>query len=109
MGRRFPCFFSCHPRESNLTKSFQYVQDIFTIRPIAIKYQNGIAASEVFRCDRRRAALRTRRAQAAGGSACAFPPDSGFGGGTGFQTFRSPPARRETEFSRQVISGGRTP
>src|SRR6266581_2109141 len=67
-----------HLRESNLTESFQYVQDIFTIRSIAIKYQNGIAASEVFRCDRRRAALRTRRAQAAGGSACAFPPDSGF-------------------------------
>src|SRR5258707_1081751 len=34
---------------------------------------------------------------------------SGFGGGTGFQAFRSPPAQRETEFSRQVVSGGRAP
>jgi hypothetical protein len=39
-----------HFPESNLTESVQYVQDIFTIRPIAIKYQNGIAASEIFPC-----------------------------------------------------------
>src|SRR6266849_8521303 len=89
-----------HVHESNLTESFQCVQDIFTIRPIAIKYQNGIAASEIFRCDRRGAALRARRAQAARGPARAFAPDSGFGGGSRLQAFRTPSARREIECSR---------
>src|SRR5260370_9227036 len=92
-----------HVRGSNLTEIFQYVQDIFTIRPIAIKYQNGIAASEIFRCDRRGAALRARFAEAARGSACAFPPDSGFGEGTRLQPIRAPPARCEIECSRQTI------
>ena len=36
-GLWFLLFFF-HFRESNLTESVQYVQDIFTIRPIAIKY-----------------------------------------------------------------------
>src|SRR5580693_4679920 len=90
----------------NVITVVRYVQDILTIRPIAIKYQDGIAASEIFHCDRRGAALRARLAEAARGSARAFPPDSGFGGGTRLQTIRTPPARREVECSRQAIPAG---
>src|SRR5580692_5316879 len=93
----------------NVITVVRYVQDILTIRPIAIEYRNGIAASEIFRCDRRGAALRARLAEAARGSARAFPPDSGFGGGTRLQIIRTPPARREIDCSRQAISGGCTP
>src|SRR5580700_1868235 len=93
----------------NVITVVRYVQDIFTIRLIAIKYQNGIATSEIFRCDRRRAALRARLAEAARGSARAFPTDSGFGGGTRLQTIRTPAARREIECSRQAIPGGCAP
>src|SRR5260370_21673999 len=94
-----------HVRGFNLTEIFQYVQDIFTIRPIAIEYQNGIAASEIFRCDRRGAALWARLAEAARGSTRAFPTDSGFGEGTRLQPIRAPPARSEIECSRQAIPG----
>jgi hypothetical protein len=61
-----------------------------------------------FRSDRRGAALRARRAQAARGSAGALPPDSGFGGGTRLQTFRTPSAWSEIRRRRQAIPGGCT-
>src|SRR5712692_9863987 len=82
---------------SDLAERLSYVQDTFTIRPIAIRYQNGIASSEIFRGGRRGAALRARRPQAARGSARALPTDSGFGGRTRLQAVRTPVARREIE------------
>src|SRR5262249_8663903 len=62
-----------------LTLLYRYVQDIFTIRSIAVRYQYGTAASEIFRGGRRGAALWARRAAAARSTAGALPPDSGFG------------------------------
>jgi hypothetical protein len=50
-----------------LKGSRQYVQDIFTIRPIAKKYQNGIAAPTLFRGDWRGIAF-CRIASTAGGT-----------------------------------------
>src|SRR5580704_9336228 len=88
---------------SNMAKTIQWFQDIFTIRLIAIKYQNGVAASAVFRGSRRGAALRACGAQTARRSAGAIPPDSRFGGRTGLQTFRPPAARREVECGWQAI------
>jgi hypothetical protein len=40
---------TCQLAEFSVKWSYQYVQEIFTIRPIAIKYQNGIATSALFR------------------------------------------------------------
>src|SRR6478672_1528889 len=93
----------------NVTTVTRYVKDIFTIRPIAIKYQNGIAASEIFRGGRRGTALQACGEKAARSAARPFPPDSGFGGGTRLQTIRTPPARREIERGRQAIPGGCAP
>ena len=91
------------PQTEFCARSHSYVQDIFTIRPIAIKYRNGVAAPAIFCGGRRGAALRARVAQIASGSAGAFATDSGFGGGSRLQTFRSSSARREVECSRQAI------
>src|ERR1700722_3947943 len=93
----------------NVPTVIRYVQDTFTIRLIAIKYQNGIAASEIFRDGRRGTALPACGKKAARSSARAFPPDSGFGGGTRLQTIRTPTARREVECSRQAVPGGCAP
>src|SRR4029077_12951008 len=92
--------------EANLIESCSDVQDIFTIGPIAIKYRNGVAASEIFRGGRRGPTLRPRGAQAPRGSARAVPPGSGSGGGTRLQIVRTPPARREVEYGRQAVPGG---
>jgi hypothetical protein len=73
-GKSWPLLAVFPQRESNLTSSVPCVQDIFTIRPIAIKYRNGVAASEVFRGSRRGAALRACCAPTSRGAACAFPP-----------------------------------
>jgi hypothetical protein len=54
-------------RGINVKGSPQYVQDIFTIRPIAKKYQNGIAAPTLFRGDWRGIAF-CRIASTAGGT-----------------------------------------
>jgi hypothetical protein len=40
---------TCQLAEFSVKWSYQYVQEIFTIRPIAIKYQNGIATFALFR------------------------------------------------------------
>src|SRR5260370_15924342 len=93
-----------HVRGITLKLSHSYVQDIFTIRPIAIKYRYGVAAPEIFRGGRRGAALRACIAQIASGSAGAFPTDPGFGRRSWFQTFRSVAARSEVKCSRQAIS-----
>jgi hypothetical protein len=84
----------------------QYVQDIFTIRSIAIKYRNGTAAFALFRGGRGGAALRARVAPLARGTTGVVPPDSGFGRRGRLQAFRSPATRREIESSRQAFSGG---
>src|SRR6202030_767168 len=89
--------------ESILAARVQYVQDIFTIRPIAIKYRNGVAASEIFRGGRRGATLRARGAAAARGAAGAVPANSGFGAGGRLQAFRASTTRREVGCSRQAI------
>src|SRR6476646_4688570 len=87
-------------------EDIQYVQDIFTIRPIAIKYRNGTAASALFRGGRGGAALWARVAPVARGTTGLVPPDSGFGRRARLQAFRSPATRREVESSGQAFSGG---
>src|SRR5579859_701400 len=89
----------------NLTKNYPCVKDIFSIRLIVKEYRYGVAPFEVFCSGRRGAALWACIAQIAGGPACAFSPDSGFGGRSRLQTFRPPSARRKVECSRQAVSG----
>jgi len=93
-----------HVRESNLTESFQCVKN-FTIRPIAIKYQNGIAASEIFRCDRRGAALRARARRLRVAQPALFAPDSGLEKES-LQTIRTLPRGVKLNAAEQAIPGG---
>src|SRR5579864_5177285 len=90
---------------SILTAIDRYVQQTFTIRLIALRYQYGIAASQIFRSHWRRGKLPARGAAVECRSDGSVHPDSGSGSRTGVQTFRSAAARRETECSRQTVSG----
>src|ERR1700756_4974391 len=56
-----------HARRIRFKLIYPYVQDIFTIGPIAIKYRYGVAAPEIFRGGRRGAALPACVAQTARG------------------------------------------
>src|SRR3984885_8865958 len=92
-------------RRWNLPADDQYVQDIFTIEAIAIKYRNGATASKIFRCRRGGAALRACGGQAARRAACALATNSGPGGGSRFQTVLTSAARREAEGGREGVPG----
>src|SRR5689334_2112635 len=82
--------------KSILTAIDRYVQQTFTIRLIALRYQYGIAASQIFRSHWRRGKLPARGAAVECRSDGSVYPDSGSGSRTGVQTVRSAAARRET-------------
>src|ERR1700689_1979942 len=69
------CVYDKRLHTWNLPVGVRCVQDIFTIESISIKYRNGTAASAIFPCRRRRAALRASGTQAARRAACPLPPD----------------------------------
>src|SRR4029077_12398160 len=87
----------------SLKGTHSYVQDLFTIRPIAINYRYGIATPEILRGGWRGTAIRARLAQTARGSTGPLPADPGSRRRTRLQTFRSAAARREVERSRQAV------
>ena len=92
--------------KSTLTAIDQYVQQTFTIRLIALRYQYGIAACQIFRSHWRRGKLPARGEAVECRSDGSVHPDSGSGSRTGVQGFRPAAARRETECGRKAVSGG---
>src|SRR6266498_3865928 len=90
-----------------MPKSSRYVQNIFTIKLIPVKYRYGITTFAIFRSSWRGAAFRTCGRAAPRGSTRALPPDPRFGRGDRFQTIRTPSARSENKRCGKIISGRR--